>query len=221
MARGLCSPGDGQARASSGGATVSVRSSPAIADGIVYVVSYDGNLYAMNSQNGQLMWKFRVGEEVDAGAVGEQEFESLSHLGWQLVLRSNRFMRHRGPLRVGEDGDLLASLAFQPLEIAAYPSSDIACTARRIAAAVPGSTCFGHPHGCDFQGADADLFGTFLERFATHPNVGGVLLVSLGCEGFKREALVESIQASGRPVETLVIQQAGGTRSSIDAVQST
>lgn len=56
-----------------------------------------------------------------------------------------------------------------------------------------------------------------MEQLATHPNVGGVLLVSLGCEGFNRGGLEEFIRASGRPVETLVIQQSGGTRSTIAA----
>ena len=57
-----------------------------------------------------------------------------------------------------------------------------------------------------------------LTSLGTHPNVGGVVLVSLGCEGFDREALTAAIASSGRPVETVVIQQAGGTRASIEAV---
>jgi len=56
-----------------------------------------------------------------------------------------------------------------------------------------------------------------MQALGTHPNVGGVLLVSLGCEGFNREALTKRIKDSGRPVETLVIQQTGGTKRSIDA----
>jgi altronate hydrolase len=56
-----------------------------------------------------------------------------------------------------------------------------------------------------------------MKRLCTHPNVGGVLLVSLGCEGFDRSGLGQAIEASGRPVETLVIQEAGGTRKSIAA----
>lgn len=56
-----------------------------------------------------------------------------------------------------------------------------------------------------------------MTQLATHPNVGGALIVSLGCEGFDRDGLAEAIAASGRPVETLVIQQAGGTRSTIAA----
>ena len=56
-----------------------------------------------------------------------------------------------------------------------------------------------------------------MQRLCTHSNVGGVLLVSLGCEGFNREQLSACVAATGRPVETLVIQQAGGTRRTIAA----
>lgn len=58
---------------------------------------------------------------------------------------------------------------------------------------------------------------TMLQRLSTHPNVGGALLVSLGCEGFDRRALEGEITRSGRPVRTLGIQQTGGTRRTIDA----
>jgi altronate hydrolase len=54
-----------------------------------------------------------------------------------------------------------------------------------------------------------------MRRLGTHPNVGAVLLVSLGCEGFDRRGLREAIAATGRPVKTLVIQAEGGTRSTI------
>ncbi|MDO6721268.1 UxaA family hydrolase [Psychrosphaera sp. 1_MG-2023] len=56
-----------------------------------------------------------------------------------------------------------------------------------------------------------------MEGLCSHPNVGGVLIVSLGCEGFNREQLAKTVEASGRPVETLVIQQSGGTRKTIEA----
>jgi altronate hydrolase len=56
-----------------------------------------------------------------------------------------------------------------------------------------------------------------MKALTTHPNVGGAVLVSLGCEGFDREGLAASIAQSGRPVETVVIQEAGGTRSGIEA----
>ena len=55
-----------------------------------------------------------------------------------------------------------------------------------------------------------------LERLCTHPNVGAVLLVSLGCEAFDKGRLLATIRASGRPADLLVIQDTGGTRKSID-----
>jgi len=56
-----------------------------------------------------------------------------------------------------------------------------------------------------------------MEKLCTHPNVGGALLVSLGCEGFDRQRLERVIESSGRPVLTLGIQRAGGTRATIAA----
>ncbi|MBF9052299.1 hydrolase [Roseobacter sp. HKCCD9010] len=64
-----------------------------------------------------------------------------------------------------------------------------------------------------------DYAQTMMERLCTHPNVGAVLLVSLGCESFNRFQLEKVISGSGRPVEAIVIQRAGGTRSSIKAGQ--
>jgi len=54
-----------------------------------------------------------------------------------------------------------------------------------------------------------------MRSLATHPNVGAVLLVSLGCEGFNRVDLAAFARASRRPVGTLVIQETGGTRATI------
>ena len=67
--------------------------------------------------------------------------------------------------------------------------------------------------GC-YPNAYADRM---MNRLCTHSNVGAVLLLSLGCESFNRHKLAESIAASGRPVDTIVIQQTGGTKKSIDA----
>jgi altronate dehydratase large subunit len=56
-----------------------------------------------------------------------------------------------------------------------------------------------------------------LRKICTHPNVGGVLLLSLGCEGFNRNGLLRVIEESKRPAKILVIQQNGGTRATIAA----
>ena len=67
--------------------------------------------------------------------------------------------------------------------------------------------------GC-FPNAYADRM---MNKLCTHPNVGGALLLSLGCESFNRHRLAEEVAKTGRPVTTVVIQQSGGTRKSIDA----
>lgn len=56
-----------------------------------------------------------------------------------------------------------------------------------------------------------------LEAICTHPNTHSVLLVSLGCEEFRRTALLEAIRESGRQAELLVIQHEGGTAATTSA----
>lgn len=53
------------------------------------------------------------------------------------------------------------------------------------------------------------------EQLCTHPNVGAVLAVSLGCENFRKRRLLETVEVSGRPVQLLTIQDTGGTKASV------
>ena len=62
-----------------------------------------------------------------------------------------------------------------------------------------------------------DYAHDMLQRICTHPNVGAVLLCSLGCEGFDRDRLAAAVETTGRPVATVVIQGVGGTEAAIDA----
>ena len=79
-----------------------------------------------------------------------------------------------------------------------------------------------------FRGRDVQLIGfpgcfpneyaaRMMERLCTHPNVGAVLFVSLGCESFDKVRVSAAVQATGRPVRTLIIQKTGGTRSTVKA----
>jgi altronate hydrolase len=71
-------------------------------------------------------------------------------------------------------------------------------------------------HVIGFPGCYPNAYAqAMMERLCTHPNVGAVLLVSLGCESFNRSRLEQVVAATGRPVKAIVIQNAGGTRSSI------
>ncbi|NQT38163.1 MAG: UxaA family hydrolase [Planctomycetes bacterium] len=73
-------------------------------------------------------------------------------------------------------------------------------------------------HLIGFPGCFPNAYAARLMRqLCTHPNVGGVLLISLGCESFDRHALAAAIRESGRPVHTAVIQESGGTTATIAA----
>lgn len=87
---------------------------------------------------------------------------------------------------------------------------------------VADEICRGFPrddvHLIGFPGCfPNDYAQQMMERLCTHPNVGAVVLVSLGCESFNRTKLAAVIEGSGRPVETFVIQKSGGSASTIEA----
>jgi altronate dehydratase large subunit len=86
--------------------------------------------------------------------------------------------------------------------------------AREIVDSFPGQPVHLIGFGGCYPNAYADRM---MNKLCTHPNVGAALLLSLGCESFNRQRLAESIAQAGRPVSTVVIQQTGGTRKSIDA----
>jgi altronate dehydratase large subunit len=53
-------------------------------------------------------------------------------------------------------------------------------------------------------------------RLAANPNVGAVLVMSLGCECSDAPFIAEQIRTTGKPVELVSIQAAGGTRAAIE-----
>lgn len=84
--------------------------------------------------------------------------------------------------------------------------------ARLIASSFPDQPVhlIGFP-GC-FPNEYADKM---MRSVLTHPNVGAALLVSLGCESFDKNGLESAVADSGRPVHTVTIQEAGGTRTGV------
>lgn len=91
------------------------------------------------------------------------------------------------------------------VECAHHVAREIVSPTRDNAHLIGFPGCFPNPYA-----------QTMMERLCTHPNVGAVLLISLGCESFNRYRLQRVIRESGRPVQTLTIQEDGGTRSTID-----
>ncbi|AEI39655.1 UxaA family hydrolase [Paenibacillus mucilaginosus] len=86
----------------------------------------------------------------------------------------------------------------------------------RISQLVPETVAIPHQHGCSQIGADKDRTFEVLAGTGRNPNVGGVIIISLGCEVVDPHALAESIRETGKLVEVFDIQSVGG---SVKAIQ--
>jgi altronate dehydratase large subunit len=84
--------------------------------------------------------------------------------------------------------------------------------AKQIAARVEGAVAITQYLGCR---ADEMLINTLVGT-GKNPNVAGILLYGLGCEVLSNEILLEELEDTGKPIESYVIQQDGGTITSIE-----
>ena len=82
-----------------------------------------------------------------------------------------------------------------------------------ICRAVPQAVPLYHGHGCG-RAVEAAMHTRALANLGGHPNVAAALVVGLGCEVIKAEALAAAIAAMGKPVEYFNIQELGGTKKS-------
>ncbi|MBL0373604.1 altronate dehydratase [Rhizobium sp. KVB221] len=85
---------------------------------------------------------------------------------------------------------------------------------------IDGVISLVHGTGCglDVDGAAYDLLKKTQWGFATNPNVGGVLMVGLGCEVFQIPRWMKSYGVEESTIfRTLTIQEAGGTRKTVEA----
>lgn len=96
---------------------------------------------------------------------------------------------------------------FTPERLAAYPNVD-------------GVVAFAQTSGCGMSSPSEhfDVLRRTIAGYARHPNLGGVLIVGLGCERNQVADLVSSQQLQpGQALHTLVMQDTGGTRATIAA----
>ena len=82
-------------------------------------------------------------------------------------------------------------------------------TVEKIASLVPGAVPMTHAVGCAQVGWDLELTARTLKATACNPNVGGVVVVGLGCERFNPQELYDAVCASGKPAAKFVIQDEG------------
>lgn len=62
-----------------------------------------------------------------------------------------------------------------------------------IRGSVDGIYCFPHPFGCSQTGSDHEQTKRLLVALSRHPNAAGVLFLSLGCENFTHEQLLDAL----------------------------
>ncbi|MFE5318750.1 UxaA family hydrolase [Paenibacillus sp. NPDC056579] len=86
----------------------------------------------------------------------------------------------------------------------------------RINQMVPDTVAIPHQHGCSQIGADKERTFEVLAGTGKNPNVGGVIIISLGCEVIDPNELADAIRPTGKPVEVFDIQSVGG---SVKAIQ--
>jgi altronate dehydratase large subunit len=81
-----------------------------------------------------------------------------------------------------------------------------------VARALPEVKPVTHPEGCGRGLSDVEITQRTLAGLCRNPNVASVLIVGLGCEFLKAGSLADLVRSSGKPVETLVVQEQGGSR---------
>jgi len=86
--------------------------------------------------------------------------------------------------------------------------------AERVAEA--GAVSVVHQHGCGQVGDDVEHTERAFLGFATNPNVGGVVVVSLGCETIQGRRLANRIVERRQRVEFVGIQASGGTANTVE-----
>ena len=108
-----------------------------------------------------------------------------------------------------------------------YPRPDGTVGARNYVAIIPSVGCVNnvchhlektirgtkairHDQGCLHPPADTEQVVRTLINLGKNPNVGGVLVVGLGCEMAKADQVYEGIKASGKPVDMVVLHEIGG-----------
>lgn len=86
---------------------------------------------------------------------------------------------------------------------------------------VDGVVAIPHNKGCGCQdGSNLEIMLRTLSNYADHPNVGGVILMDLGCEKTNLAAvekyLLKRELSFNKPVAKIGIQEIGGTRAAIE-----
>ena len=83
-----------------------------------------------------------------------------------------------------------------------------------VGRALPDVVSVTHVYGCGYGPEDIGVSIRALAGLMSNPNVGAALVIGLGCETLKPDFLKQSAQ--GKPVESLVIQENGGSAATTE-----
>ena len=78
-----------------------------------------------------------------------------------------------------------------------------------------GAVAIPHIYGCSQLGEDLVQTRRILEGYASHPNVGAVLLVGLGCETMPTVEIADELRRQGINTQCILIQEEGGSRNAV------
>jgi len=98
--------------------------------------------------------------------------------------------------------------------------SSVACAngvVNAIGRALPAVKTITHTEGCGRGPADIAISWRTLTGLGKNPNVAALLVVGLGCEFIPAPGLAADVAGTGKPTETLVIQEKGGSRKTTEA----
>ena len=82
----------------------------------------------------------------------------------------------------------------------------------RISREVPEAVCTPHAYGCARGGPrDIEILLRMLSGLVNHPNVGGAVLIGLGCEVSNTSRLLPLLTEAGKPIAVFNVQEEGGS----------
>jgi altronate hydrolase len=106
----------------------------------------------------------------------------VNELGYSVTQKYKRYTREL--VKALEEGEDLLNVQ---LQASGAPN-------HRIFPNVDGIKFLNHDGGCGGIRQDADILGKLLAAYANHPNVGGITILSLGCQHLQTNQLVEEVK---------------------------
>jgi altronate dehydratase large subunit len=91
----------------------------------------------------------------------------------------------------------------------------------KISREVPEAVCVPHSYGCGRGSArETQILFRILASMIHHPNVGGAVVIGLGCERANTKAFRPFIEKAGKPVEIFNVQECGSLQTARKGIET-